>query len=78
MDPLLLLKWMDAFCGRNGGQNAWIIFGIVLILWLLGLTTGYTMGGVIPILLVITIAVALIRVIQRRRPVAILNCKPAE
>ena len=76
MDPLLLLKWMDAFCGRKGGQNAWIIFGILLILWLLGLTTGYTIGGVIPILLVITIAVALIRVIQRRRPAAILTCKP--
>jgi hypothetical protein len=41
---------------------------ILLIFWLLGLTTGYMMGGVIPILLVITIAVALIRVIQGRRP----------
>jgi hypothetical protein len=36
------------------------------------------MGGVIHILLVIAIAVALIRVIQRRRRVAILTCKPAE
>ena len=33
----------------------WTIFVILLILWLLGLLTGYTMGGVIHILLVIAI-----------------------
>jgi multisubunit Na+/H+ antiporter MnhF subunit len=37
------------------------------MLWLLGLVTGYTMGGVIHILLVIAIVIALIRVIQGRR-----------
>jgi hypothetical protein len=40
---------------------------ILLILWLLGLLTGYTMGGVIHILLVIAIVVVLIRVIQGRK-----------
>ena len=40
-----------------------------LILWLLGLMTGYTMGGVIHILLVIAIVVVLIQVIQGRKRV---------
>ncbi|WP_162085653.1 lmo0937 family membrane protein [Sulfuriferula nivalis] len=40
---------------------------ILLILWLLGLVTSYTMGGFIHILLVIAIVVILIRVIQGRR-----------
>jgi Family of unknown function (DUF5670) len=47
----------------------WTILVILLILWLLGLVTSYTMGGFIHILLVIAIVVVLIRVIQGRRPV---------
>ena len=43
------------------------IFVILLILWLLGLIAGYTMGGVIHILLVIAIVVVLVRVIRGRR-----------
>jgi hypothetical protein len=42
---------------------------ILLILWAVGLVTGYTMGGVIHILLVIAIVVVLIQVIQGRRRV---------
>ena len=42
----------------------WTICVILLILWLLGLVSGYTMGGVIHILLVIAIIVVLVRVIQ--------------
>jgi len=45
----------------------WAIFVILLILWGLGLMTGYTMGGVIHALLVIAIIVVLIQVIQGRR-----------
>ena len=45
----------------------WTIFVILLILWGLGLMTGYTMGGVIHILLVIAIVVVLIQVIQGRK-----------
>jgi uncharacterized membrane protein YtjA (UPF0391 family) len=45
----------------------WTIFVILLILWLLGLVSGYTMGGVIHILLVIAIVVLVIRLIQGRR-----------
>ena len=45
----------------------WTVFVILLILWGLGLMTGYTMGGVIHALLVIAIVVVLIQVIQGRR-----------
>jgi hypothetical protein len=45
----------------------WTIFVILLILWLLGLISGYTMGGVVHILLVIAIVVILIQVFQSRR-----------
>jgi hypothetical protein len=47
----------------------WTIFVILLVLWLLGMVTSYTMGGFIHILLVIAIAIVLIRVISGRRPV---------
>jgi hypothetical protein len=40
---------------------------ILLVLWVLGLVTSYTMGGFIHILLVLAIIVVLIRVIQGRR-----------
>ena len=42
---------------------------VLLLLWLLGLVTSYTLGGVIHILLVIAIVVVLIRVIQGRRAI---------
>ncbi|MFO7643878.1 MAG: lmo0937 family membrane protein [Desulfosarcina sp.] len=45
----------------------WTIFVILLVLWLLGLISGYTMGGVIHVLLVIAIVVVLVQVIQGRR-----------
>ncbi len=41
---------------------------ILVILWLLGLVTSYTMGGLIHILLVIALVVIVLRVIQGRRP----------
>jgi len=47
----------------------WTILVILLILWGLGLITGYTMGGVIHVLLVIAIIVLVVQVIQGRRRV---------
>ncbi|MBT9461121.1 MAG: lmo0937 family membrane protein [Rugosibacter sp.] len=41
---------------------------VLIILWLLGLVTSYTMGGLIHVLLVIAIIVVLLRVIDGRRP----------
>jgi hypothetical protein len=45
------------------------IFVLLLILWLLGVVTSYTLGGFIHLLLLIAIAVVLIRIIQGRRPI---------
>jgi hypothetical protein len=41
---------------------------VLIVLWLLGLVTAYTMGGLIHILLVIAIVVVLLRVISGRKP----------
>ena len=41
---------------------------VLVVLWLLGIVTSYTMGGFIHALLVIAIVVILVRVIQGRRP----------
>ena len=45
----------------------WTIALILLVLWVLGLVSSYTMGGFLHILLVLAIVVILIRVIQGRR-----------
>jgi len=45
----------------------WTIAVVLLILWLLGLVTSYTLGGFIHVLLVIAIIVVLLRVIQGRK-----------
>ena len=42
---------------------------VLLLLWLLGLVSSYTIGGFIHVLLVLAIVVVLIRVIQGQRPV---------
>jgi Family of unknown function (DUF5670) len=47
----------------------WTVAIILVILWVLGLVTSYTLGGFVHILLVLAIIVVLIRVIQGRRPV---------
>ena len=41
---------------------------VLILLWLLGIVTSYTMGGIIHILLVIAIIVVLVRIIQGRKP----------
>ena len=45
----------------------WTVFVILLILWGLGLMTGYTMGGVLHALLAIAIVVMLIQITHGRR-----------
>ncbi len=45
------------------------IAAILLILWLLGLVSSYTMGGFIHVLLVIAVVVVLLRIISGRKPV---------
>jgi hypothetical protein len=68
--PLLLAK----DCTSSGAEGEtmdllWTVAVILVILWLLGLVTSYTLGGFVHILLLLAIIVILIRVIQRRRPV---------
>ena len=46
----------------------WTIAVILIILWVLGLVSSYTMGGFIHILLVIPIIVVLLNIIQGRKP----------
>ncbi|HJT80145.1 MAG TPA: lmo0937 family membrane protein [Chthoniobacterales bacterium] len=45
----------------------WTIFVILLILWLLGLVSSYTLGGFIHLLLVIAVVILIINLIQGRR-----------
>ena len=45
----------------------WTIFVILLVLWLLGLVSSYTMGGFIHVLLVIAVVILIINLIQGRR-----------
>lgn len=47
----------------------WTIFLILLVLWLLGMVSSYTLGGFIHILLVIALVVVVIRIIQGRKPI---------
>jgi len=45
----------------------WTIFVILVVLWLLGMVSSYTMGGLIHLLLVVAIVVALVNLIRGRR-----------
>jgi hypothetical protein len=47
----------------------WTIFVILLVLWLLGLVSSYTLGGFIHILLVLALVVLVLQLLSGRRPV---------
>jgi hypothetical protein len=61
--PAVLSKWREEI------RMLETIAVILLLMWLLGMVTAYTIGGFIHILLVIAIIVILVRVIQGRRPI---------
>lgn len=46
----------------------WTIAVVLLVLWLLGLVSSYTLGGFIHVLLVVALVVFLVGIIQGRRP----------
>jgi hypothetical protein len=48
----------------------WTIFVVLVVLWLLGIVTSYTLGGFIHLLLVLAVVVLLIRVLQGRSVVS--------
>jgi hypothetical protein len=54
---------------EKGPTMLWTIFVLLVIMWLLGMVSSYTLGGFLHLLLVLAIAIVLIRVIQGRRPV---------
>jgi predicted ferric reductase len=54
---------------QKGDAMLWTICVILIVLWLLGMVSSYTMGGLIHILLVIAIIMVLVNVIQGRRAV---------
>jgi hypothetical protein len=54
--------------GKDPGM-LWTIFFILLVLWLLGVVSSYTLGGFIHLLLIVAVVVLLIRIIEGRRPV---------
>lgn len=60
-------------CGQqNDGRDynmLWTLFVVLLILWLLGMVSSYTVGGFIHILLLLAVATLLIQIIQGRRVV---------
>lgn len=45
----------------------WTIFVILLVLWLAGLMTGYTLGGILHVLLVIAVIVVVVQILQGRK-----------
>ena len=47
----------------------WTIFVLLVVMWLLGMVSSYTLGGFIHLLLLLAVAVVLINIIQGRRPV---------
>ncbi len=47
----------------------WTIFVVLLVLWLLGMVSSYTLGGFIHVLLVVAIVIAIVQLIQGRRVV---------
>src|SRR5918999_1559931 len=61
------------YCGSVGPSQReevamlWTIFVILLVLWLLGVVTSYSLGGFIHVLLVIAVILAVMQLIQGRR-----------
>ena len=45
----------------------WTIFVILLVLWLVGVVTSYTLGGFIHLLLIVAVVLAVLQVLQGRR-----------
>nr|WP_281415652.1 lmo0937 family membrane protein [Pelotalea chapellei] len=59
---------MNSSVAKGGDSMLWTIAVILIVLWLLGMVTSYTVGGLIHILLVIAIIMVLVRIIQGRNP----------
>jgi hypothetical protein len=61
----------DGPCANFRGVKLMLTIAVILLaLWLLGLVSSYTVGGLIHLLLVVAVVIFLVRVIQGRRPIA--------
>jgi hypothetical protein len=62
-------RWINDLAGYGKRRSTMLetIAVVLVLVWLLGLVSSYTMGGLIHVLLVIAVVVILIRVIQDRR-----------
>ncbi len=47
----------------------WTLFVVLMVLWLLGLSLSFTLGGLIHVLLVVAIVVALVQILSGRRAI---------
>jgi hypothetical protein len=63
------IKFATEQMATEANDMLWTIFVILLVLWLLGVITSYTLGGFIHLLLVLALVVLLIQLITGRRPV---------
>jgi hypothetical protein len=63
-----LLTGGELMANRNQHHMWWTVAVILILLWLPGLLSGYTVGGVIYVLLPLALVVVLFRIIQGRRP----------
>jgi hypothetical protein len=54
---------------EKGATMLWTIFVLLVVLWLLGMVSSYTLGGFLHLLLVLAVAVVLIRLIQGQRAI---------
>lgn len=52
---------------EKGNIMLWTIAAVLVVLWILGLVTSYTLGGFIHILIAVAVVVLLVRIIQGRR-----------
>jgi hypothetical protein len=60
---------LSSYLTQKGNDHAYTIAVVLLILWLFGLVTSYTIGGFIHVLLVLAIVVVLLRIISGKKPV---------
>jgi Family of unknown function (DUF5670) len=65
-DPSVL-RDRGAVASTEEATMLWTIFVILLVLWLLGVVTSYTLGGFIHVLLVVAVVLAIMQLLQGRR-----------
>jgi hypothetical protein len=63
------LRFSERASDREGKTMLWTIFVILLVLWLVGVVSTYTLGGFIHLLLLLALIVLVLQLVTGRRPV---------